>query len=155
DGFKLEDESKMLQRAWFTKALSLALDARLYGYTLLESGNPEKGEISSVQSISRQHVSPEKSLILIPPTDLTGIEIDRPEYRDNYILVDGQEDLGLLAAVAPQTLIKRYGLSSWADHAETFALPFLHLKTNMSDPLHVEKMDAELRNAGRERVMMT
>lgn len=84
-----------------------------------------------------------------------GIDIDQPQYRDNCLLVDGQEDLGLLAAVAPQALIKRYSLSSWVDHAESFALPFLHLKTNMSDPVQVEQLRSDLKNAGRERTMMT
>lgn len=155
EGFKLDEETKLIKRSWFTKVLSMALDARFYGYTLIELGNLVKGEIKSVQSISRQHVSPEKRMIMIRTTDVTGISIDDKAYRDNYILVDGDEGLGLLASVAPNALMKRYGLSSWVDHAEAFALPFLHLKTLMSDPDHVSKMEEDLRNAGRERMMIT
>ena len=53
------------------------------------------------------------------------------------------------------TLMKRYSLSSWIDHAESFALPFLQLKTNMTDPALVDVLKNDLRNAGLERVMMT
>lgn len=153
-GEPLEDETKLLKKSWFRRFLSLSLDARPFGYSLIELQDDGK-EVTGVKLIERRNTHPERREVLVRPSDLYGYSIDDPAYRDNYILVDGEEGLGLLLTLAPDVIYKRYAKAAWVEHAEKFSLPFIHAKTSLSDSAKVTQLEERLAAAGREFMMLT
>src|SRR5690606_16742844 len=146
------EATKLLNKKWFKKFKRFALDAKPYGYTLIEIEDGDNG-VKDVKQIDRRNVSPERREVLIRPSDIYGISIDEPSLTDNYIFIDGEEDLGYLLSCEPDVIYKRYAKAAWTEHAEKFALPFLHAKTDMENTSAVEILEDSLRNAGRERIL--
>lgn len=155
DGEPLEKETSLLRKSWFYDFVEHSLDAIFYGYSLIELGDIIDGEISKVTLVSRRNTNPERREVLIRPSDIYGISIDEPVYRDNYILVDGKEGLGLLLRAMPNVIYKRFALAAWTEHAEKFSIPFLHGKTNITDTDAVSKLEDSLIQAGREMIIVT
>lgn len=151
----LDEETKLLKTAWFRKFVSLVMDARFQGYSLIELDNVSQPGTIIVKLIERRNTNPDKREVLIRPTDIYGISIDEPQLKTNYVLVDGDEGLGLLLACAPDVIYKRYAKAAWTEHAENFSLPFLHGKTDMEDADAVATLRTNLALAGRERILLT
>lgn len=154
-GEVLEEQTDLLKKKWFKDFVNMALDAKFYGYSLIELGDLIDGEIKSVKLIERRNTEPYSRQVLIRPHDIYGFHIDEPEYRNSYILVDGGEGFGLLLKASPHVIYKRYALAAWTEHAEKFSLPLLHGKTNTQDADAVAKLKTELAAAGREMMMIS
>ena len=101
---------KFFQRKWFTKTTKMGLEAKLFGFSLIEiyDISPETKEITETKLIQRRNVLPEAKQVLLKLGDNEGIPFDNPEISDFFILVDGEEGLGLLLAIAPSVLMKRF-----------------------------------------------
>lgn len=155
DGEPLERETNLLRKSWFYDFVEHSLDAIFYGYSLIELGDVIDGEIRSVKLVQRRNTHPERREVLIRPSDISGISFDDPVYKNNYILVDGKEGLGLLLHAMPNVIYKLFALAAWTEHAEKFSIPFLHGKTNLTDPDAVSKLENALIQAGREMILVT
>lgn len=155
-GFKMLDENqeeneeatKLLKAAWFESFISLSLDAKFYGFSLIEFGNLVNDMFDEVSLVPRVYVVPEQGVF---KTSLSGgslIPYDRPPISNWSIFVGSKKDLGLLNKATPIILWKRLVQSTWAEYNELYGVPLRIGKTDTRDPAARQNMEDMLRNLG-------
>lgn len=158
---EVESITKMVQTEAFLNIVSELLQAKLWGYTLLEmdfkshentspATEPVEGKPVEIAAtlIDRRHVKPEKKLVVRYPQDMEGMRYDKPPY-DKYTLAAGKDnDFGLLLKAAPLVLYKRGVLADWAQFAEIFGMPFRKGKYDGYDDSARRKLEDAIKNAG-------
>lgn len=154
DGVKDEEATDLFDSAWFKRLLSLAMDSRFWGHSLIELGEPEKRNgrmrYSYAALVPRKHVVPEYGVILRDQGDEISSGI---RYRDggmaSWVVEAGDPfDLGLLLKTAPQTISKRYALAFWDQFAEIFGIPLRIAKTDIRDKAERQRIFNSLRDMG-------
>jgi phage gp29-like protein len=150
DNVKDPEAEQLLQKKWFTDFCDKTIDAKFYGYSLIELDDTNNdGFIDQVHCIERRNVVPEYNSIRIYPTDINnGIDLKE---LPNCILIDTKE-LGLLETAGPLILYKRSALASWTEHAELFSAPFIVAKSDVNDKTASSRLKNDMRTLGRERI---
>src|SRR5690606_25707822 len=126
--------TELMQKQWFEDLGWLSLEAEFWGTTLIEFGQLEEDEdhglvFKDVKLFPREHVCPEKGLILINPQDTTGIPYRKAPFN-RWILEAGDPfDLGLLHIAAKYSLYKKFTMSDWSRSGEKWADPLLAIKS--------------------------
>lgn len=110
--------SEQLDSPWFISLVHDILDARFWGFSLLQFYKQD-GWVN-YDLIPRKHVDPIRRIILRQQTDITGTPWE--EYP-NLLAVGKKNDLGLLAKAAPWVIYKRNDVADWAQYAEVFGAP--------------------------------
>ena len=118
DGKPDDRVNEQIHSPWFNRCLSDLLDARFWGFSLLQFYR--LGEWIDYDLIPRKHVDPVRQQILRQQTDIIGTPWDN--YPD-LLFVGGKEDLGLLAKAAPWVIYKRNTTADWAQFSEVFGMP--------------------------------
>lgn len=117
------------------RLIEASIDAKLYGYTLAEldphPGNPDP---LGIDIIDRRHLDPRAGIVLIDPSDTSGIEYRKLHEYGVYILEFSGEGLGLLDKAVPHVLFKRFAQSCWSEFCEVCGMPPRVIKTNTQDP---------------------
>lgn len=137
-GNKIQDLTDYLESGWFKKLISLALDCKFYGHSLIELGKPTsingKPTFESVKLIPREHVSPELGVYIIDPDDewKKGIPYRSPELYP-WLIEANDDSLGLLLKCCPPAISKRNILAFWDEFAEIFGMPIRIGTTNSRD----------------------
>ncbi len=149
-----EDKTKLLKQEWFYDLIGYLLDSLFKGYTLAEL-KVEDGQVVGIEDVERRCILPQKKLVLPVPTSVVGQTWDVPELRDYYIFRYKPRKWGLLLNTSVDVIYKRYAKAAWVEHAETFALPFLHAKTDTSDANKYAHIQQALQKAGRGRMAIT
>ncbi len=143
------EATRFLQSSWFQEFVSLCLDSRYWGHSLIEFQDldPESEHLrfSAVGLVPRTHVIPEYGIFTRDPGDepANGISYREGEFLNWCIEVGAPKDLGLLLKCAPQSLSKKNMLAYWDVFGEIFGMPIRVAKTISSDPKEQAKvMDA-------------
>lgn len=140
-----EDATKVLDKKWFSKIQAAVIEARFYGYNLIEVQELIDSEIKDIKVISRGNVIPELKAIVKTPFQVNAgslIPFENRNDSDYYMLVD-TESLGILNQVVPLVMIKRTTLSMWGEHAQTYSLPVTMLKTDNLDQVQKYQQDLQ------------
>lgn len=137
--------TQIFESAWFKKFMSLALDSRFWGHSLIELGEvitADKHCFSSVSLVPRQHVIPSYGVIVKSPTDewKSGISYREGKLAKWVIEAGDSDDLGLLLKVTPQAISKRYMLAYWDTFGEIFGMPIRIAKTSTRDKVEQSKI---------------
>lgn len=144
----------MLKTPWFNNMLNLILDAQFWGHSLIQIDGVQpvknfQGGITSVTLVPRNHVVPEKGLLLQKPTDETGILYrTHPDFNGWILETPNHNNLGLLMPAAPHALYKRFAHAAWSEFTELFGMPMRIGYTNMRDTQMVGQMEDMLKNMG-------
>lgn len=126
------EESQKIQGSQFDKIIKGIVEAKLYGYTLLEimpKINPLTGKLNEVNIVERRNVLPDQRVVLkrqgiwLPNWDITS-----SKYNRNYILINSG-DLGLFSATTPLILAKKFTLANYVNFSHTYGQPIIHAKT--------------------------
>ena len=142
-GERDETFDNILQSEEFTYMVGELLEAKFWGYTLIEFLELTLDSIK-VELVDRRHVDPEKKVVKIHATDTTnGIPYNEPPECDWVISAGRDKDLGLLLKAAQYVIYKRGGFGDWSQFAELFGMPFREGVYDGHDP----NMRAELINA--------
>lgn len=153
-GIKDEEATALFDSAWFKRLLSLAMDSRFWGHSLIELGEPEKRNgrmrYSYAALVPRKHVVPEYGVILRDQGDdiSAGIRYREGEMASWVVEAGEPFDLGLLLKTAPQTISKRYALAFWDQFAEIFGIPMRIAKTDIRDKAERQRIYNSLRDMG-------
>lgn len=122
NGEDVPEVSELAKSEEFDLIMREILNSKFWGYTLLELQFLPDMIIPSL--IPREHVKPELGIVVISPSDTTGIAYTTEPYS-RYCLTAGRpKDLGLLLKVAQYAIYKRGGFGDWGDFAEIFGMPF-------------------------------
>lgn len=113
-----EEINKQLFSPWFYRCVADILDARFWGFSLLQFYKND--EWIDYDLVPRKHVDPIRKLILTRQTDIQGTSWE--EFED-LLFIGGSTDLGLLARAAPWIIYKRNTAADWAQFSEVFGMP--------------------------------
>jgi len=149
DGKEDESLKELFTKPWFFEYLQHAVDAELYGHSLIEF-NPkmEEGQFSQINLVDRNHVRPEYGEVVIFEHDEKGLP-----YRDGplskYALEIGKAfDLGLLKVASKVVIRKEYALGDWSRRNERYGQPMLIIKTASTQKDEIDTKAAMAENIG-------
>ena len=162
NGKENEAAYKLFANEWFIQFLSLALDAKYWGHSLIQLGDivergTENMRFDGCVLVPRKHVVQEYGVI----TKEAGGEIKRGvpyregEVADWCIEVGDPYDLGLLLKVAPQCLSKKNMIAYWDTFGEIFGMPLRWATTSSQNTKDWEKIEKQLAQLGAAGYMLT
>lgn len=132
-GEELEGTNKTLSGAWFYNFLSLALDARYWGFSLVQFQDLVNDTFIGVELVPRENVKPELGIVVTHYAHTEGIPYQEGPVA-NWVLGIGEpKDLGLLNKACPMVIQKRNALGAWSEFIEIFGHPFRVGKTDTQD----------------------
>lgn len=151
-------ETKKIQGSQFDKIIKGIVEAKLYGYTLLEINpylNPLTGRLSDVRIIERRNVLPDqRRVVQRQGIFLPNWDIDSPRYRNNYVLITSG-DLGLFSATTPLILAKKFTVANFVNFSHTYGQPIIHGKTVSENNSDRKKLADNIANAAQNKVIVT
>ncbi|MBQ9570408.1 MAG: DUF935 family protein, partial [Prevotella sp.] len=111
--------NEQLRSPWFGRLVGDIIDARFYGFSLLQFYRDDHGWIT-YDLIPRKHVDPVRKTIMRRQGEISGISWDE---FPNMLFVGKDRDLGMLLKAAPWVIYKRNDVADWAQFAEIFGMP--------------------------------
>ncbi len=151
-------QSKICQGSQFEKIIRAIIEAKFYGYSLIEiipEIDPETGLLKEVNSIERRNVLPDQRRVIQRWGQWSpGWDLDTEQYRHNYILVNSG-DFGIFAATTPNILAQKYTLSNWVNFSHTYGQPIIHGKTGAEDNDSRKKLARKIASAAQNKVLVT
>ncbi len=160
DGKWIRDpkQSKICQGSQFEKIIRAIIEAKFYGYSLIEilpEIDPETGLLKEVNSIERRNVLPDQRRVIQRWGQWSpGWDLDAEQYRHNYILVNSG-DFGIFAATTPNILAQKYTLSNWVNFSHTYGQPIIHGKTGAEDNDSRKRLARKIASAAQNKVLVT
>lgn len=139
-----------IQSPWFYRFVGDILDAKFWGFTLVQFFKDDKGWIDYTL-VPRKHVDPQLQIIKRRQGDISGIAFD--EY-DNLLMVRDSEPLGLLACCCPYTIYKRGTIGDWAEFSEIFGMPVQEYVYDSADEDARKRVIADIVANGSNRVFV-
>lgn len=141
-GDENKDVSWLFERTWFEEFIKLVLMKRFEGVKLIElfDINPETQELATVDEIPMSYFVPQKGLITKSPGDSQGWLYKEGVLRPFYIQVGKDNEIGMLAQMAPIILAKKLGLGSWLDYVEKYGVPALFITTDREDDTRLKEL---------------
>lgn len=152
------DETRKIQGSQFDKIIRGIVEAKLYGYTLLEimpEINPRTGRLAEVNIVERRNVLPDQHVVVkrqgmwLPNWNLNS----RP-YRRNYILINSG-DLGLFSATTPLILAKKFTVANYVNFSHTYGQPIIVGKSVSESNTDRKRLANEIANAAQNKVVVT
>jgi hypothetical protein len=124
-----------LERPWFEDLVHLALISRFQGTTLIEifDVDAETQELAAVSEIPQSNFIAQKGLIIKEEYDNNGVNYREGIYRDYYLQMGGDWDLGMLNQLAMIVLAKKLGLGSWMSYVDKYGIPPIFAITDRMD----------------------
>jgi len=150
-----EDEAAKLffESKWFPKYLTWSIEARFYGFSLIQLNDIIDGQFKDMELVDRQFIIPDLGIIKKFDTRFSGDDIHwnykEAPLKDWYIFIGEDKDLGLFNSVAPQAIAKKHILSALWQFIELFGMPFRVGKTAIDDPAQKKNMIDMLGGMGR------
>lgn len=151
-------ETQKIQGSQFDKIIKGIVEAKLYGYTLLEimpELDPKTGKLVEVNLIERRNVLPDQKRVVkrqgiwLPNWDLTS-----STYESNYVLINTGE-LGLFSATTPLILAKKFTLANYVNFGCTYGQPVIHGKTVSESNADRKRLANEIANASQNKIIVT
>ena len=152
------EQTQKIQGSQFDRIIRGIVEAKLYGYTLLEilpDVDPGTGKLAEVNIIERRNVLADQRVVLKrqgiwePHWDLRS-----PVYSRNYILVN-TGDLGLFSATTPLILAKKFTVANYVNFSHTYGQPIVHGKTVSESNTDRKRLANDIANAAQNKVIVT
>lgn len=153
-GKKNDEATALLETEWFDEFVSLVLDSRYYGHSLIQFDVPidHDGQMQFPipELVPRKHVRPEYGVIVRNQNDVpqSGISYREGEFADWCIEVGRPHDLGLFLKCCPSALSKKNMLAFWDGFGEIFGMPIRIAKTMSQDKETRGKIETMLSKMG-------
>ncbi len=150
--------TQKIQGSQFDKIIRGIVEAKLYGYTLLEimpGINPQTGKLAEVNLIERRNVLPDQRIVV----KRQGIwnphwNLNNKTYNQNYVLINAG-DIGLFSATTPLILAKKFTVANYVNFSHTYGQPIIHGKTVSESNNDRKKLAGDIANAAQNKVIVT
>ncbi|MDD2965439.1 MAG: DUF935 family protein [Bacteroidales bacterium] len=153
DGTTNWTTTNFINQKWFRKLVKQALLSKFYGYSMVYINRWAPGAIQDHIVIPREHLIPEKNLLIKNITDRTGLTYtDFPNFLIYMSL--GDDAIGELEGIGPLTILKRHSWASWDAFEQIFGLPLRIAKTMVNTPKHLNELQSALDQMGRDGSMI-
>lgn len=130
---------KLFERPWFEEFLKQALLSKFTGVKVLELFDLDDNlELVNTTLIPLQHTKPKKGIILKNAGDDNGWDYKEGVFAKYYMQIGKDDDLGLLADLAPLILAKKMCFGSWLDYIEKYGIAPRYVTT---DNMTVERQE--------------
>lgn len=153
-----EKESEKAQGLQFEKFIQGAIEAKLYGYTLLEvlpDIVPETGLLREVNIIERRNVLADQNRVVQRQGQWSpGWNLENQQYKNTYLLIN-TGGFGLFGATTPLILAQKYVLSNWVNFCHTYGQPIIHGKTAAEDDITRKRLASRIASAATNKVLVT
>lgn len=156
------DLTRLVQKEWFEEIGINKLAAEFYGHSVTEMGQMAPDEMFNNELVftgaslfPREHISPEKGLILISPFDTEGIPFREPPFNRWLLEAGTTHDLGLFQASARNSIYKFFTFSDWSRSSEKWGDPILLLFSASDDESENEEKEKFAKNLGRNSYLIT
>lgn len=127
-----EAATQLLETEWFLDLMDEILEAKLWGFRLIELGpfvnnKPVAYRTSSgriydpVNVINPDHVKPEFGVIVQDPGIITGLAFDDPSFK-NLIFAGRRHNLGIMLSAVKYILFKNNCVENWSEWSEVFGM---------------------------------
>lgn len=133
-----------LRSPWFDTLVADIVDARFFGFSLMQFRRDSHGWIS-YDLIPRKHADPVRREILHLQGSLSGTPWDE---FPNMLFVGQARGLGLLAKAAPWVIYKRNDMADWAQFAEIFGMPIRDYTYETGDDDARERVKKDAQDTG-------
>lgn len=143
--------TELVRTKWAKRFISLSLDAIFWGHSLIQFGDiirDEKLRFKNVKLVPREHVIPERGIVLPEPGDdfKKGIDIEKNPW---IIMVHrDEEDLGELNSCCKEAISKKNIMQFWDGFAEMFGAPLRYANTPSRNETDLDKIEDMLENMG-------
>lgn len=152
------EESKKAQGIQFEKFIQGAIDAKMYGYTLVEvlpDIDKNTGLLREVNIIERRNVLADQNRVVQRQHQWSpGWNLEDQQYKNNYILINSG-GFGLFAATTPLILAQKFTLSNWVNFSHTYGQPIIHGKTSAEDDITRRRLASRIASAATNKVLVT
>lgn len=152
------EESKKAQGIQFEKFIQGAIEAKLYGYSVIEvlpDIEPTTGLLREVNLIERRNVLADQNRVVQRQHQwMPGWDLESEQYRNNYIMINSGT-FGLFAATTPLILAQKYTLSNWVNFSHTYGQPIIHGKTIAEDDITRKRLASKIASAATNKVLVT
>ena len=153
------EETGKIRGTVFDEAIRGIMEAKLYGYTLLEIFpyiDEFSGKISHIKSVERRNVLPNQNKVVLNANDPSSKtwDISSKLYRDNYILIK-TNDLGLFSTTTPLVLAKKFALGSYVNFTNTYGMPIIHGKSSEASLKSKRDMAVAIADSVNDRIIVT
>lgn len=157
---EISDElTAVYSKKWMYQIIRYALDAKMYGYSLIQLGNMKDLDFDEVYPIRRANVNPELEIVTSSFYQLEGIQISDPRYTDNLLWIKTPQDIGmahdwgrcgygLLYTIAPYEIWFKQAITLWAEYQQLFGVPIRIGKTDTRNEQMRGQMAEMLANMG-------
>jgi len=153
--FKLVDDNdnedevskKLLERPWYIELVKLICGHTFEGTKLLEMFElNENMELKEITEVPQSNFIPQKGIVLKREYDNDGISYKEGAYKDYYVQIGGDWNLGMLNRVAIIVIAKKLGLGSWMSYIEKYGVPPIFAITNRMDTNRRDELFEMLEN---------
>lgn len=125
---------ELLERPWHDELIRLVIGKLFNGRTLIELFDlDENGELVRVTEIPQSNFIPQKGIIIKDEFDTTGVSYVDGVYKDYYLQVGSDWEIGMLNELAMIVLAKKLGLGSWMSYIDTLGVPPIFAITERMD----------------------
>jgi phage gp29-like protein len=152
NGKQNEVMQNIIKNPAFTDFLNDVLDTKFWGFSLFEF-MLTNGQFN-YQLIPRNNVIPSNGLVVINPTDTTGIDFNDPIYQTNIVAVGKANDLGYLLQASPLVIYKRKCMADYAQYIERFGMPIVEGTYDGMDEAARIKLHADLIEYGSSQTIV-
>lgn len=134
NGKENEELKELLERPWYDELVRLTCLKTFQGTTLIEMFDlDENGELIRVNEIPQSNFIPQKGVVIKEEYDDNGVSYRDGRYKDFYIQIGSDWELGMLNQLAMIVLAKKLGIGSWMNFIEKFGVPPLFAITDRMD----------------------
>lgn len=152
------EQTQKIQGTQFDKIITGIVEAKLFGYTLLEIMphiNPRTGKLAEVNSIQRRNVLPDqKTVVKRQGIWLPNWNLNSETYQKNYVLIN-TGDIGLFSATTPLILAKKFTIANYVNFSHTYGQPIIHGKTVSENNNDRQRLAINIANAAQNKVIVT
>lgn len=157
---EVNDElTKLYSKKWMYQLIRYILDAKMYGYSLIQLGDMKDFDFDEVYPIRRANVNPELEIVTSSFYQLEGISINDPIYASNLIWIKTPQEIGMahnwgrcgygiLYTIAPYEIWFKQAITLWAEYQQLFGVPIRIGKTDTRNEQMRGQMAEMLANMG-------
>lgn len=151
-------QTQKIQGSQFDKIIRGIVEAKLYGFTLLEIMPdicPRTGKLAEVNSVERRNVLPDqRTVVKRQGIWLPNWNLNSDIYSKNYILIN-TGDIGLFSATTPLILAKKFTVANFVNFSHTYGQPIIHGKTVSENNTDRRRLAEDIANAAQNKVVVT
>lgn len=135
------DLKELFERPWYEEAVTMALGSTYRGRRLLELYElDDDNELKCITEIEQPYFNTRLGIVTKNPGDQTGWNYRDGVFKDNYVQVGRDNNLGMLTKMAPIVLAKKLGMGSWLDFIDKYGVPPLFITTDREDDTRLKQL---------------